>query len=95
MAHCSELKIRVYECHSISSVEIARQVEAIEAIDSQVAPSSDDYWVYNLHRSAYQYKIKILMSSDQGRRKHLKVGGPSPKRGTLPRPFWASKGTSA
>ena len=22
----------------------------------------------------------------------LKVGGPSPKRGTLPHPFWASKG---
>ena len=33
------------------------------------------------------------MDCYQGRRKHLESGGgPSPKRGTLPRPFWASKG---
>ena len=29
---------------------------------------------------------------EKGRRKHLKSGGPSPKMGTLSRPFWASKG---
>ena len=46
-------------------------------------------WQFLVNSAIPKFVVKYI----HGRRKHLKSGGgPSPKRGTLPRPFWVSKG---